>query len=196
LSDFPLRTFGRCKLPLEYRCHHALHHGELRRHLYAHRFERQLQQHLQRQVLVENISAYVAWEQDELSEPAFFVELVRRTGCGLLLDVNNLVVNARNLTGCSPDEAALAAMAWVDQLPAGLVREIHLAGYTEQTGLLIDDHATRVRHEVWRVYEHALARLGPVPSLLEWDTDIPPLDVLLDEAEQARRLLVDLEDCV
>lgn len=156
----------------------------------------ELQQRLQRQVLVENISAYVAWEQDELSEPAFFAELARRTGCGLLLDVNNLVVNARNLTGCSPDEAALAAMAWVDQLPAGLVHEIHLAGYTEQTGLLIDDHATRVRHEVWRVYEHALARLGPVPSLLEWDTDIPLLDVLLDEAEQARRLLVDLQDCV
>jgi uncharacterized protein (UPF0276 family) len=156
----------------------------------------QLQQHLRRQVLVENISAYVAWDQDELSEPAFFAELVRRTGCGLLLDVNNLVVNARNAQGCSPDEAAAVAMAWVDHLPAGLVGEIHLAGYTEQPGLLIDDHATRVRHEVWRVYEHALARFGPVPSLLEWDTDLPALDVLLDEAEQARRTLVDLEDCV
>lgn len=156
----------------------------------------QLQHRLQRQVLVENISAYVAWEQDELSEPAFFAELAQRTGCGVLLDVNNLVVNARNLTGCSPDEAASAAMAWVDQLPAGVVQEIHLAGYTEQPGLLIDDHATRVRHEVWRVYEHALARFGPVPSLLEWDTDVPALDVLLDEAEQARRLMLDLEDCV
>lgn len=146
----------------------------------------QVQQRLGRTLLVENISAYVGWAGDTLAEPEFFNELTQRSGCGLLLDVNNLFVNARN-AGCNADDAALEAMRWVDAIRPGSVGEIHLAGHCELAdGLVVDDHGSRVRDEVWRVYEHAIARLGAVPTLIEWDTAVPALDVLLAEAERAR----------
>lgn len=148
----------------------------------------QVQERLARPMLVENISAYVGWAGDTLAEPEFFNELARRSGCGLLLDVNNLFVNARN-AGLAPDAAAREAMRWVDAIRPGSVGEIHLAGHCEQDdGLVIDDHGSRVRDEVWRVYEHTLQRLGPVPTLIEWDTAVPELDVLLAEAQRARAL--------
>lgn len=148
----------------------------------------EVQQRLGRTMLVENISAYVGWAGDTLAEPEFFNELTRRSGCGLLLDVNNLVVNARN-AGLDPDDAAGEAMRWVDAIRPGSVAEIHLAGHCERgDGLVIDDHGSRVRDEVWRVYEYAMARLGPVPTLIEWDTAVPALDVLLAEAQRARAL--------
>lgn len=148
----------------------------------------QVQQRLGRTMLVENISAYVGWAGDTLAEPEFFNELTRQTGCGLLLDVNNLVVNARN-AGWSPRDAAREAMRWVDAIRPGSVGEIHLAGHCErEDGLVIDDHGSRVRDEVWRVYVHAIARLGLVPTLIEWDTAVPALDVLLAEARRARAL--------
>ncbi|HEY1128707.1 MAG TPA: DUF692 domain-containing protein [Roseateles sp.] len=147
-----------------------------------------VQHRLGRPMLVENISAYVGWGEDTVAEPEFFNELTRRSGCGLLLDVNNLVVNARN-AGLAPDAAARAAMRWVDAIRPGSVGEIHLAGHAErEDGLVIDDHGSRVRDEVWRVYAHALARLGPLPTLIEWDTDVPELDVLLAEGQRARAL--------
>ncbi|WP_457425791.1 MNIO family bufferin maturase [Roseateles sp. P5_E7] len=146
----------------------------------------QVQLRLGRPMFVENISAYVGWVGDTLAEPEFFNELTRRSGCGLLLDVNNLFVNARN-AGFGPDEAADEAMRWVDAIRPGSVGEIHLAGHCELAdGLVIDDHGSRVRDEVWRVYAHAIARLGAVPTLIEWDTAVPALDVLLAEAERAR----------
>ena len=148
----------------------------------------QVQQRLGRPMLVENISAYVGWAGDTLAEPEFFNELTRRSGCGLLLDVNNLVVNARN-AGLAPDAAASEAMRWVDAIRPGSVGEIHLAGHGErEDGLVIDDHGSRVRDEVWRVYAHAVDRLGPVPTLVEWDTAVPALDVLLAEAGRVRAL--------
>jgi uncharacterized protein (UPF0276 family) len=148
----------------------------------------QVQQRLARPMLVENISAYVGWAGDTLAEPEFFNALTQRTGCGLLLDVNNLFVNARN-DGHAPDAAARAAMRWVDAIRPGSVGEIHLAGHCERDdGLVIDDHGSRVRDEVWRVYEHAMRRFGPTPTLIEWDTDVPELDVLLAEAARARAL--------
>lgn len=148
----------------------------------------EVQQRLGRRMLVENISAYVRWAGDTLAEPEFFNELTRRSGCGLLLDVNNLFVNARN-DGLAPADAALAAMRWVDAIRADSVGEIHLAGHCERDdGLVIDDHGSRVRDEVWQVYSHALMRCGPVPTLIEWDTDVPPLDVLLSEADRAKAL--------
>jgi uncharacterized protein len=147
-----------------------------------------VQQRLGRQLLVENISAYVGWAGDTLAEPEFFNELTRRSGCGLLLDVNNLFVNARN-AGLPPEDAAREAMRWVDAVRPGSVGEIHLAGHCELAdGLVIDDHGSRVRDEVWRVYAHAIERLGPKPTLIEWDTAVPELDVLLAEAGQARAL--------
>ncbi|WP_394510005.1 DUF692 domain-containing protein [Roseateles sp. DXS20W] len=146
----------------------------------------QVQQRLRRPVLVENISAYAGWAGDTLAEPEFFNLLTQRSGCGLLLDVNNLFVNARN-DGLAPGAAAREAMRWVDAIRPGSVGEIHVAGHAEQTdGLVIDDHGSRVRDEVWQVYEHAIRRFGPTPTLIEWDTAVPELDVLLDEAGRAR----------
>lgn len=140
-----------------------------------------VQQRLRRPILVENLSAYLAWEDDHIAEPEFFNALLRRSGCGLLLDVNNLVVNALN-RGCDEAAAVAAACAWIDALNPGLVGEIHLAGYARLDDIVIDDHGSRVHAPVWQVYRHALRRLGAVPSLIEWDTDLPELDVLLDEA--------------
>jgi uncharacterized protein (UPF0276 family) len=148
----------------------------------------QVQQRLGRRLLVENISAYVGWAGDTLAEPEFFNELTRRSGCELLLDINNLFVNARN-DGLTPVDAAQTAMRWVDAIRPGSVGEMHLAGHVELAdGLVIDDHGSRVRDEVWAVYHHALHRLGPVPTLIEWDTAVPALDVLLAEAGRARAL--------
>lgn len=145
-----------------------------------------VQERLRRPLLVENLSAYLGWQpQDgDLAEPEFFNELCRRSGCQLLLDVNNLVVNAKN-RGATKAQAVVQASAWIDALRPGSVGEIHLAGHAELPGIVIDDHGSRVAGEVWQVYAHALARLGPVPSLIEWDTDVPELAVLLDEARLA-----------
>jgi uncharacterized protein (UPF0276 family) len=145
----------------------------------------QVQERLRRTILVENLSAYLGWADDSLAEPDFFNQLARRTGCGLLLDVNNLVVNALN-AGLEP---VAAACAFIDAIDPAIVGEIHLAGYAELPGVVIDDHGSRVHAPVWQAYAHALRRLGPVPTLIEWDTDVPALDVLLDEATQAARCM-------
>lgn len=132
---------------------------------------------LGRRILVENVSTYVRFAGDAMSEAEFLAELARRTGCGVLLDVNNLYVNERN-HGEDP-YAAIAA------LPAGCVGEIHVGGHLVTDDGLIDHHGARVAPPVWDLYRAALARFGAVPTLVEWDTDLPPLDVLLDEAAQA-----------
>ncbi len=137
----------------------------------------QVQDRLGRQILVENVSTYMTFAQSALPESEFVTEVVRRSGCGLLLDVNNLWVNACN--------HAFDPRAYLDAIDAGMVRELHLAGYEAEGSLLIDTHATRVSAEVWALYREALRRFGPRPTVVEWDADIPPLDVLLDEARQA-----------
>lgn len=142
----------------------------------------QVQDRLRRPLLVENLSAYVCWTTSTLSEAEFLNELARRSGCGLLLDVNNLVVNALN--AAEPDPVA-AACAMVDALVPERVGEIHLAGYNDDGVLVIDDHGSRVHEPVWQVYAHAVARCGRVPTLIEWDTDVPALEVLLDEVRRA-----------
>jgi uncharacterized protein len=140
-----------------------------------------VQERLKRPILVENLSAYLRWADDAIAEPEFFNLLTRRSGCGLLLDLNNLVVNALN---DGADEVA-AACAWVDAIDPAIVGEIHLAGYHDAGDIVIDDHGSRVHDNVWQVYRHALRRLGPRPTLIEWDTALPELAVLLDEAELA-----------
>ena len=148
----------------------------------------QVQDRLARPILVENISAYLHWADDTLAEPEFFNALTRRSGCGLLLDVNNLVVNALN-AGHDEAQAVASACAWVDAIDAATVGEIHLAGYDDSGDLVIDDHGSRVHPPVWQVFAHALKRLGPRPTLIEWDTALPPLQVLLDEAAEAQRFI-------
>ena len=152
-----------------------------------------VQDRLQRPLLVENLSAYVHWADDRIAEPEFFNELVRRTGCGLLLDVNNLVVNALN-DGADETGAALAACRWVDAISPGAVGEIHLAGYHAAEDIVIDDHGSRVHAPVWQGYRHTLQRLGARPTLVEWDTDIPALDVLLGEAASADAIAAEVAD--
>ncbi len=144
----------------------------------------QVQDRLKRPILVENLSAYLAWADDSLAEPEFFNELTRRTGCGLLLDVNNLVVNALN----AGQEPVQATQQWVQALRPGIVGEVHLAGYAQGDELVIDDHGSRVHAPVWAAYRHAMSALGPLPTLIEWDTDIPALDVLLEEAAMAEKI--------
>jgi hypothetical protein len=144
-----------------------------------------VQERLKRPILVENLSAYLHWADDALAEPEFFNRLVRRSGCALLLDLNNLVVNALN----DGVDAVAAACAWVDAVDPASVGEIHLAGYHDAGDIVIDDHGSRVHADVWQVYRHALQRLGPRPTLLEWDTALPELAVLLDEAALAERAI-------
>jgi uncharacterized protein (UPF0276 family) len=144
-----------------------------------------VQDRLRRALLVENISAYVGWADDRLAEPQFFNELARRSGCGLLLDVNNIVVNALN-AGLDP---VAQAIAFVDAIDAAAVGEIHLAGYAELDDIVIDDHGSRVHAPVWQVYRHTVRRLGAKPTLIEWDTDVPALEVLLGEAAQAQSVI-------
>ena len=145
----------------------------------------QVQARLNRQLLVENLSSYVSFNDDTMSEPEFFAALCQRTGCAMLLDVNNLMVNALNAPQATPQSALAACFSYVDQVPMGSVGEIHLAGFCEAGSMFIDDHGSRVRPAVWAVYEHALRRFGVLPTLVEWDTDLPPLDVLLGEADHA-----------
>jgi uncharacterized protein (UPF0276 family) len=143
-----------------------------------------VQERLRRPILVENLSAYLHWADSTLDEAAFFNALVQRSGCQLLLDVNNLVVNALN----AGQEPVATACAFIDALTPGCVGEIHLAGHAVLPDIVIDDHGSRVPPSVWAAYAHAVQRLGPVPTLIEWDTDVPALDVLLDEAAQAARI--------
>jgi uncharacterized protein (UPF0276 family) len=146
-----------------------------------------VQDRLKRPILVENLSAYLHWADDRIAEPEFFNRLAHRTGCGLLLDVNNLVVNALNEGG----DAVAQAITWVDAIDPAIVGEIHLAGYDASGAIVIDDHGSRVHAPVWQVFRHAAARLGARPTLIEWDTDIPALEVLLDEAALAERALAE-----
>jgi uncharacterized protein (UPF0276 family) len=143
---------------------------------------RQVQDRLGRAILVENLSAYLAWEQDSLAEPEFFNALTAQTGCQLLLDLNNLIVNAKNRADADP---LASACAWVDALRPGSVGQLHLAGHADVRGMAIDDHGSPVRDEVWALHRHSLRKLGAVPALLEWDTEVPALEVLLAQASEA-----------
>jgi hypothetical protein len=142
---------------------------------------REVQDTLGRQILVENLSSYFAYTASSLSEWEFLAAVVERSGCGLLLDVNNIYVNSVNL--------GLDAARFIASVPAAAVQEIHLAGHRRNRvadrELLIDDHGSAVCDDVWALYQQAIARLGPVPTLIEWDTDVPSLDVLVAEARKA-----------
>lgn len=138
-----------------------------------------VQERLGRQLLVENLSSYLSFSHSEMTEGEFLAELVQRTGCGILFDVENLYVNVRNL--------GVDAEAFIKTIPAEAVKEYHLAGYSVRDGCLVDTHDHPVYAEVWELYEYVLRHIGPRPTLIEWDTDIPPLFVLMDEAVKAQQ---------
>ena len=146
----------------------------------------QTQTVLRRQILVENASSYLRWRYSTIPEWEFLAAVAHRTGCGILCDVNNIYVSACN-HGWNPS-------IYLAALPPAAIGEIHLAGHSvrqlEGGRLLrVDDHGSRVIREVWELYAKALARFGPVPTLIEWDTNLPTLAVLIDEAARAAALL-------
>lgn len=146
----------------------------------------QVQETLGRPMLLENPSSYLAFSSSTWSEPEFLAELARRTGCGMLLDVNNVFVSATNL-GFSPQE-------YIDAFPLRTVGEVHLGGHDVDSDdhgapLLIDSHGREVADPVWALLDYTLARLGPAPLLIEWDTDVPDWPVLRAEADRAARAL-------
>lgn len=147
-----------------------------------------VQDRLRRPIAVENLSAYVRWRDADMDEPEFLNALTRRSGCGLLVDVNNIFVNALNgqLRGNGEDPLAVCRR-WLDAIDPDGVAEIHLAGHRHCGDIVIDDHGSRVDDPVWALYRHAIGRFGTVPTLIEWDTEVPALSVLLDEAAQARQ---------
>jgi uncharacterized protein (UPF0276 family) len=147
----------------------------------------QVQEKLGRQLLVENLSSYLSFTQSEMSEGEFLAELTRRTGCGILFDVENLYVNARNL--------GVDAEAFIKAIPAEAVKEYHLAGFSARDGCLVDTHDHPVYPEVWMLYEFALQHIGPRPTLIEWDSDIPALPVLMGEAAKAQQRLEGCHAC-
>ncbi len=154
-----------------------------------------VQDALQRRLLVENLSAYLQFEDSTLVETDFLAELCKRTGCGLLLDANNLVVNAIN---AGAEDPAQSACAWVDALAQHQsihIGEIHLAGHRAPHATLtpdqpklrvIDDHSQCVNDSVWQVHDHALRYWPHAPRLVEWDVDLPSFDTLLAQADMAR----------
>jgi uncharacterized protein (UPF0276 family) len=142
----------------------------------------QAQERLGRRFLIENPSSYLRYRHSPIPEAEFVTEIVRRTGCGILCDVNNIHISALNF-GFDP-------MAYLKALPIAAIGEIHLAGHhaADDVDILIDDHGSRVAKPVWRLYAAALRRFGPVPTLVEWDANLPALEVLLDEARYAEQL--------
>jgi uncharacterized protein len=145
----------------------------------------QMQSALKRQVLVENPSTYLSFEAEVMGEPEFLVALSERTGCGLLLDVNNVFVSASN--------HGFDAGTYVDAIPENLIGEVHVAGHAVEeingAQLRIDDHGSEVVDEVWGLLERLIGRVGPKPTLVEWDTNVPAWSVLKLEADKADLLL-------
>lgn len=149
----------------------------------------QVQERLGRRFLIENVSSYLSYGHSSMPEWEFLAALAARSGCAILLDVNNVYVSARN-HGFAPRE-------FIEAMPVGAVQEIHLGGFAVNchagAEILIDDHGARVADEVWTLYGEALERFGAVPTLIEWDTNPPALDVLLQEAARADGFLGEID---
>lgn len=145
----------------------------------------QTQDYLQQEILIENVSSYLQYRHSTIPEQEFVAEVATRAGCGILLDVNNIYVSAVNHD--------FDPLAYIHAIPVAMVREMHLAGFAvnhyDDGDILIDHHGAPVAQPVWDLYGEALRRFGPTPTLIEWDTDIPPLTLLLDEARKADALL-------
>ena len=146
----------------------------------------EVQDRIGRAILLENVSSYVRFRHSTIAEPEFIAQVSRRTGCNILLDVNNVYVNSVNHD--------FDAFEYIDSLPAEACKEIHLAGYDayeEDDTCLIDTHGRHVQSPVWELFRHTVRRLGPRPTLIEWDVAIPELPVLLNEAAMAANILND-----
>ena len=141
-----------------------------------------VQDYLGVSLLIENVSTYLQYSSSEMNEAEFLTELVDRTGCAILLDINNAYVNEYN--------HGFSARAFIDSIPMEHVREVHLAGFEDKTDYLIDAHNNRVSDAVWELFDYYLQYRHSAPVLIEWDNDIPELDVLIDEAAKAQANIV------
>lgn len=140
-----------------------------------------VQDRLQRQILIENVSSYVSYRESEMPEWEFVRRIAEKADCGILLDINNIYVNAVN--------HGIDAADYLAGIPVAAVREMHLAGHEETDDCLIDTHSRKIADPVWRLFADAVRLFGPCPALIEWDTDIPSLAVLLTEAATADQIL-------
>ena len=152
----------------------------------AHNIDR-VQQSLGRSLLVENLSAYIQYSHACMPETEFLVRLAELTGCKLLVDLNNILVTANNLNAVQPLDYA---NQWLADIPTTMVGEIHLAGFTHvnEGELIIDDHSQAVSSQGWQLYRNALARFGKIPTLVEWDNNLPSWQTLVAEADKARSI--------
>ncbi|WP_439135199.1 MNIO family bufferin maturase [Pseudomaricurvus sp.] len=151
-----------------------------------------VQDELGQQILVENLASYVQFDHSTMTETEFLNELVNHTSCGLLLDLNNLLVNAHNFPNKSTNVTPVqSAKQWLDEIPVDAVREFHLAGYTPSAkgNFIVDDHSQPINDECWSLYRYALQRFGPQATLIEWDNNLPEWKVLTGEADKARQLI-------
>lgn len=139
-----------------------------------------VQEFLGRRILLENVSSYLTYEHSEMQEWEFITEVCRRSGCGILLDVNNVYVNSVN-HGFNPEE-------YLNNVPADVVGQMHLSGHQDMGTHLLDTHDRHVCQNVWELYGRAKEIFGPVPTLIEWDADIPEFSVLEGEAQLARNI--------
>lgn len=141
----------------------------------------QLQESLQRRILLENVSTYLRFKDEVMSEASFLCEVSRKTGCGILLDVNNLYVNQ-----CNHQEDAQEEIAIYAQMPKDTIGEIHLAGHFVTSDCVVDNHGCRIDPLVWNLYEQVCSKISTdIPTLIEWDTDIPSLAILIEESQKA-----------
>lgn len=151
----------------------------------------QVQNKLNRPILIENLSAYIEAsvldnkQLDDMSEFEFLISLCKKSGCGLLLDINNLIVNALNQ---GQENVLQHVYSKIETLPASLVGEIHLAGFSDNkvNGFIVDDHANAVSDQCWTLYKKTKDLIGNVPTLIEWDNDLPSWELLVGEAQKAR----------
>lgn len=140
----------------------------------------QVQENLGRQILIENVSSYVTYVDSSMTEWEFLGEVVRRTGCGLLLDVNNVYVSSRN--------HSFSAEQYIDAIDPSWVQQIHLAGHTDHGDFVLDSHVGPIPSKVWDLYRYTVTRMGAVPTLIEWDDEIPDYEILLSESTRAREV--------
>ncbi len=141
---------------------------------------KEVQDFLERPLVIENVSSYITYQSSQLSEWAFINAILEESGCLLLLDINNVYVSAFN-HGFDP-------MDYLNAIPIERVQQFHLAGHKHCATHIIDTHDRNITHDVWALYVYAVKRFGNVPTLIEWDTDIPPLDELLLELKKARQI--------
>lgn len=147
---------------------------------------RQVQDYLKRPLLIENVSSYLTYQQSEMSEWQFINDIVKKSGCYILLDVNNVYVSAKN--------HAFNPMDYINAMPKDSVAQIHLAGHSDEGLYIIDTHDAPVSSEVWSLYEKTIRRLGPISTMIERDDNIPPFSEMMDELNHARKIAACVED--